>query len=336
MTGDTRLVGRGGLVARVFISYAREDLALACEVCRWLEQAGHAVFLDRDQRKGIAAGEPWRRRLYERLRWADAVVCVVTSASMASSWCTAEIATAQLRGSRILPLRAEPEAGHPLLPDVRHIDLVRDPAAARAALVAVLRRIDAAGGLGWPDDRSPFPGLLPLNTDQHRVFFGRAAEIKALTELVRSPVKRTAILVVGPSGCGKSSLVRAGLLPAMAVEPGWRTLPPILPGKTPVETLARELATAARPMGLAWTVQHVEQRIDATGLTAVVEELLRSDPDGPQRRLLLVVDQFEELLTHAAPDQRSRFAELLRPALIGPAGPLQVVGTLRPEFLGQL
>ena len=38
------------------------------------------------------------------------------------------------------------------------------------------------------------------------------------------------LLVVGPSGCGKSSLVRAGLLPAMADEPGWWTLPAITPG----------------------------------------------------------------------------------------------------------
>ncbi len=43
-----------------------------------------------------------------------------------------------------------------------------------------------------------------------------------------------------------------------------------------------------------------------------------------------MVDQFEELLTHTAPDERARFAELLCP------GPARVVGTLRPEFLDQL
>ena len=46
-----------------------------------------------------------------------------------------------------------------------------------------------------------------------------------------------------------------------------------------------------------------------------------------------MVDQFEELLTQAAPAERARFAGLLGPAL---AGPVQVVGTLRPEFLDQL
>ncbi|MGH3999918.1 MAG: toll/interleukin-1 receptor domain-containing protein [Pseudonocardiaceae bacterium] len=164
-------------MARVFISYAHDDLALAHDVHHWLDQAGHEVFFDQDPREGIVVGEPWRQRLHERLRWADAVVCVVTVASVASSWCAAEIAMAQARGSRLLPLRAEPDADHPLLADVHHIHLAQDPAAGRAALIAALHRVDAAGGAGWPQDRSPFPGLRPFESDQHRVVFGRAEEI---------------------------------------------------------------------------------------------------------------------------------------------------------------
>ncbi|MGH3801867.1 MAG: toll/interleukin-1 receptor domain-containing protein, partial [Pseudonocardiaceae bacterium] len=319
-------------MARVFVSYASEDLALACEVHRWLVEAGHEVFLDQDPRDGIAIGEQWRQRLHERLRWADAVVCVVSSAAVASNWCSAEIATAQSRGSRLLPLLAEPNLTHPLLTEVQHTDMTHNPAAARAALVAALRRIDAVGGVGWPDDRSPFPGLRPFDSDRHRVFFGRADEIKQLAELVRSAGEGAALLVVGPSGCGKSSLVRAGLVPVMAAEPGWRVLPPILPGTDPVGALARELAAAARRIDLDPTVEHVHHRLGENGFVGLADELLLADPDGPQRRLLVVVDQLEELLTQAAPSQRTRFAELLRPAL---TGPVRMVGTLRPEFLEQ-
>ncbi|MGH3885367.1 MAG: TIR domain-containing protein, partial [Pseudonocardiaceae bacterium] len=320
-------------MATVFISCASDDLALAHEVHRWLNQAGHEVYFDQGLQQGSTVGEAWLQRLRERLRWADAVVCVVTVASVASRWCTAEIAMAQARGSWLLPLRAEPDADHPLLTDSQHIDLARDPAAARAALTAALHRVDAAGGAGWPQDRSPFPGLRPFESDQHRVFFGRADETKQLTELVRATAEGTALLVMGPSGCGKSSLVRAGLLPVMAAEPGWRTLPPILPGADPVGVLARELATAARRIGLDWTVEEVERRLDGGGLTPLADELLLAGPDGPRRRLLVVVDQFEELLAQAAPSQRARFAELLCPAL---TGPVRLVGTLRPEFLDQL
>ena len=148
-----------------------------------------------------------------------------------------------------------------------------------------------------------------------------------------SAPRRAVLLVVGPSGCGKSSLVRAGLLPVMAGEPGWQTVPAILPGTQPVAALTRELAAAARQCGLGWSTAEIRRRLDDGGLAELANDLLLAGP-GPRRtHLLIVVDQFEELLTQAAPAERARFAGLLGPAL---AGPVQVVGTLRPEFLDQL
>ncbi|MGQ0779015.1 MAG: toll/interleukin-1 receptor domain-containing protein, partial [Pseudonocardiales bacterium] len=324
-------------MARVFISHASEDLALAGELHRWLVDDGHEVFLDQDLRDGIAVGEEWEQQLHERLRWANAVVCVITSAYLASKWCTSEVSIARSRGNRLLPVQAEPGVTQPLLKSIQHTDLTPDRAVARAALAEALRRVDDVGDSDWPDDRSPFPGLLPFDLDRHRVFFGRADEVEQLAELLRSTAERAegaALLVVGPSGCGKSSLVRAGLLPVMAGEPGWWTVPPIVPGADPVDALARGLAAAAREIELDWTVGHVRHRLDGSGgLLSLANELLLAAPGGPQRRLLVVVDQFEELLTQASPTERARFAELLRPAL---TGPVQLVGTLRPEFLDQL
>jgi hypothetical protein len=68
-------------------------------------------------------------------------------------------------------------------------------------------------------------------------------------------------------------------------------------------------------------------------VTDLIDELLLAAPGGRRRRLLIVVDQFEELLTHATPATRAEFARLLGPVL---GGPVQVVATLRPEFLDQL
>jgi WD40 repeat protein/energy-coupling factor transporter ATP-binding protein EcfA2 len=223
-----------------------------------------------------------------------------------------------------------------LLRSAQYADLTVDSTTGYAALAEPLRRVDAAGGIGWSDDRSPFPGLRPFDVEQHQVFFGRAGETEELSELLRSPAeqaKAAMLLVVGPSGCGKSSLVRAGLLHAMAEEPGWLTLPPILPGADPVAAMARALAAAARQSNLDWTVEHVYHVLDKHGLVGCADELLLAHPDGPLRRLLLVVDQCEELLTQTGPANRARFAQLLRPAL---SGPVQVVATLRPESLAQL
>jgi TIR domain len=321
------------VVARVFLSHASEDRECAGQLHQWLVSQGHEVFLDQDPREGIPVGELWEQRLHERLRWADAVICVVTSAAVASTWCTAEVSFALSRGSRVLPVRAEPGINHPLLRSTQYADFTTDTTRARAALLEALRRVDAVGGLGWPDDRSPFPGLRPLDVDEHRVFFGRSDDVGTLAGLLRSPAERAeaaVLVVVGPSGCGKSSLVRAGLLPVMANEPGWMTLAPILPGTDPVAGLTRELATTAHHWGLGWTVAETRHQLDNGGLRWVADELLLA---ARAKRLLVVVDQLEELLTQTPPEQRAHLAQLLHPVL---GGPVQVVATLRPEFLDQL
>ena len=320
-------------MARVFVSHASKDGECAGRLRQWLVAEGHEVFLDQDLGDGLVVGEEWEKRLHERLRWADAVVCVVTSASVASTWCTAEVSIAVSRGSRLLPVRVEPKVDHPLLRSAQYADFTVDASAGRAALVEALRRVDAAGGWGWPDDRSPFPGLRPFDVDDHRAFFGRSREVDQLAELLRSPAERAegaVLLVVGPSGCGKSSLVRAGLLHVMAQEPGWWTLPAILPGSDPVAALVRELAAGAQRWGLGWTVAQVRDQLADGGLTGLADELLLA---ARARRLLVVVDQFEEVLTQAPATARSRFARLVHPAI---GGPVQVVATLRPEFLEQL
>ncbi|MGH3685380.1 MAG: TIR domain-containing protein [Pseudonocardiaceae bacterium] len=318
---------------KVFISHSSKDQKPTEEVQQWLVAEGHTVFLDRDLRNGLEVGEDWQRRVNERLRWADAVVCVVTSAFLTSQWCPYEVGYAQARGSRLLPVLAEPGVDHPLVKSAHYADLTEDPTKARAALVEALRQIDAAGGLGWADDRSPFPGLRAFEVEDHLVFFGRHDEVERLAGLLRSPVERAdkaVVLVLGPSGCGKSSLVRAGLLHVMAEEPGWCTLPPMLPGADPVAALVRKLAAVAQQLGLDWTVADVLHRLDDGGLTGLTDDLLLA---ARARRLLVVVDQFEELLTRTPSPQRARFAQLLHPAL---GGPVQVVATLRSEFLDQL
>ncbi len=322
-------------MATVFVSHASEDTPLAGEVHGWLTEDGHQVFLDRDLDDGIHVGDRWEARLHERLRWADAVVCLVTPSYVASVWCAAELGIAQSRGSRVLPLRTEPRLKHPLLGSVQYTDVAEDRTAARTRLARALRQVDRTGGFGWPDGRSPFPGLRALDTDEHSVFFGRGREVDQLATLLRSPAERAeraVVLVVGPSGCGKSSLVRAGLLPVMAGEPEWWTVPAVLPGARPVAALAGELAATARQLGLSWTPSGVQARLDAGELCSMVDDLLAA-PERRRRHLLLVVDQFEELLAQTAPDERARFARILHEAL---SGSVQVVATLRPEFLEPL
>ncbi len=256
---------------------------------------------------------------------------VITKRYLHSMWCAVEIGAARIRGSRLLPIRAEAGLTHPLLTVIQHVDAVGNTEVAREALRKSLRAIDLLGGFGWPDDRSPYPGLRAFDIEEHLVFFGRGREIDEIAELLRSPAERsdrTVLMVVGPSGCGKSSLVRAGVLPLD--DPYWSALRPILPRSDPVGELAREIATAARKVGLDWSVSALRRRLHDDGLTDVAHEILVARSANSQQKLLVVIDQFEELLTLSTPANRAKFADVLAPAI---GGPVQVLATLRPEFL---
>ncbi|MDX8034486.1 TIR domain-containing protein [Lentzea sp. BCCO 10_0856] len=306
-------------MARVFISHATPDVAIATQVRDWLDH-DHETFLEVHPEDGIQVGEAWRERLHDELRKADAVVCVVSSASIASSWCTAEVAIADALGCLLLPVQTEGVI-HPLIGHLNHIP----HSTAREHLEKALRQFDA-GGRKLAKDQEPFPGLDAFTTSLSAVFFGRDQETRALARKVRrGPGLLT---VVGPSGCGKSSLVRAGLLAQLADDPRWLVMPPWLPGNDPLDALSRAVRKTAERAGHDWSLQEARDRLVLDGLHGVAQELVDED-----RRLLITIDQAEELFTRAGEKDRQVLANLLREGL---GDSVRVIATLRSEFLDDL
>jgi DNA-binding SARP family transcriptional activator/WD40 repeat protein/class 3 adenylate cyclase/energy-coupling factor transporter ATP-binding protein EcfA2 len=100
----------------------------------------------------------------------------------------------------------------------------------------------------------PYKGLARFEAVDASNFFGRE---RLVAELVARLAESSLLAVVGPSGSGKSSLIRAGLLPALAagVLPAaspWRTI--VCPGPHPTRELARRLHVTDRPAGGRWVV----------------------------------------------------------------------------------
>lgn len=304
-------------MATVFISHASADTDVALRVERWLTDAGHTVLLDRSVESGIRLGEDWRLRIETWLREADAMVCLITKAYTGSPWCAYEVGAAKTQGCAVLPLVVEPNAARPLLADLHDIDLV-DSDEAPEELLAALRRVDGSGGVGWPEGKSPFPGLTAFEPDRQRVFCGRAAEVGALAKILVTS-SASLLPVIGPSGCGKSSLVRAGLVPRIAAEPDWLVLDPFTPRTDPEGELARALARV-HPGGAPPRVAELRARLRRGDLDGIARELL--DAAGPtKRRLLVVVDQLEEL-----GPKSSSFLSVLQGAR---GSPVRVVAILR-------
>lgn len=181
-------------------------------------------------------------------------------------------------------------------------------------------------------DRSPYVGLRSFHRDEADLFFGRTGEVQ---ELVTRLDRHGIVAVVGPSGVGKSSLVRAGLLPALerGAIPDSDTWVPVVfvPGATPLKTVATELAAASNDLSDTDVASLLAG--DPDGLHGAVESLLRDRE--PSARLLLVIDQLEELFTLGDDEQADRLVDQLTSATRRLDNRVVVVVTLRADFFDE-
>ena len=195
---------------------------------------------------------------------------------------------------------------------------------------------DDSPTLGEP----PFKGLQYFDENDADLFFGRELLVAKLVGQLRG--HRFLAIVVGASGSGKSSVVRAGIVPALRRgEPlADGTLPPIgsahwpihilTPTSHPLESLAASLTRDSESVSANATLQDDLKR-DARSLHLYARRLL-SKAGG--ERLLLIVDQFEELFTLCRDDaERQAFLNNLMTAVSPETdGPTTIVITLRADF----
>src|SRR5215468_10230646 len=181
--------------------------------------------------------------------------------------------------------------------------------------VLAARREDAAapGGPAWPG--GPYLGLVPFEERDARLFYGRdELADRLIRRLAERPAGAGILLVAGESGSGKSSLLRAGLLPRLAagaLGPGSERWPRrvIRPTASPLRELAMALAEIAGtdPVSVYRSLRAAPEEAPMLAEQAARAVTGRGADPGPggssgaaagaPPRLVLVVDQFEELFT---------------------------------------
>ncbi len=166
---------------------------------------------------------------------------------------------------------------------------------------------------------NPYKGLRAFREADASEFEGRDELVTALTARVGAT---SFVAVVGPSGSGKSSLVHAGLVPALRRDGA--LVVSMVPGSDPLaelEAALRRVATAADAAALR------DHLLTPDGLVDIAGEIAS---DGT--RLVLVVDQFEELWTLVDSGRaRDRFTDLLVHAAERQAS-VRIVVTLRADL----
>lgn len=144
------------------------------------------------------------------------------------------------------------------------------------------------------DDLCPYPGLASFTGDQARWFHGRGRAVEDVVACLAE--RRRVTVLLGPSGSGKSSLLAAGVLPALT--------DPARGGASSECVLTRAGTDAA----------------------AIADRLNRL----ASRPGLLVIDQFEELLTVDAPTQSAVLDRLV--AFVAGDGAGQVLLVMRNDL----
>ncbi|MET9686974.1 serine protease [Streptomyces sp. NPDC006514] len=195
--------------------------------------------------------------------------------------------------------------------------------------------IPTAGLLdAWPELRglalppSPFRSLSAFQETDAPLFHGRQAESD---ELVGALAAERWVAVVGASGAGKSSLALAGVVPRLRAAGAAAVVVRPTSGSSPLAVLAAALlplleSELSETQRLA-RISELTGVLLRGGLADVVARALELQES---RRLLVVVDQFEELLA-LAPAAVDELADVLFDDALPRT--VRVLTTLRADFL---
>ncbi len=157
-----------------------------------------------------------------------------------------------------------------------------------------------------PSRPSPYQGLTPFDERDAAYFFGRERDSRLIAaDLFAAPLT----VLYGASGVGKSSVLRAGVLPLLRQD---QKILAIIFGAWQTEPL-RALKRAVRDAVVAMADGSEGPRLEQEMVRLETQSLagyLTGTSSLVQRRLLLILDQFEVL---AVPPKMTSSAASFRP-----------------------
>jgi hypothetical protein len=204
-----------------------------------------------------------------------------------------------------------------------------------AELLTVLEpQMPGRFGRRLDDEENPYPGMTAFQEGDADRFFGRDRDVlHMVTRMADLPL----VGVVAPSGVGKSSFLRAGVIPALKSSgEAWEVFV-TRPGQNPLASLATMLQPLAKAS--ASDLRGTMQEHDALLARLRTEPgflgaMLRSRARQKRERILLFIDQFEELYTLCPdPEERRAYTAVLAGIADDAATPLRIVVSMRSDFL---
>jgi eukaryotic-like serine/threonine-protein kinase len=198
-------------------------------------------------------------------------------------------------------------------------------------LLAALEQLAHGRGKSVAAGQSPFLGMAAFQESNAENFFGREQETaEAIARLEDNPL----LVLAGPSGIGKSSFVRAGVVPALKQSGAWQVCIS-RPGRKPLHDLYGALISAFdlsrdSQIGLLDKEVMIERIAEEPGYLGAV---LRKHAQRASSRILIFIDQFEEVFTLANAAERQAYLACLLGIADDDSSPLRLVISVRSDFL---
>src|SRR5258708_2994677 len=348
----------------VFISYSSADNALVKGLKEDLHAQGISTWVDRE---GILPGTPdWEDAVRNAIRAAHAVLLVASPSARSSRYVKDELRIAEMHPRPVYPFWRAGTMWMDSVPrgwdGTKYIDgregryetALHDIIEALMGVLSELtkdaephettRDVEPHETTRDIESRNPYKGLRAFTNADTLDFFGRDSLIKELMEALKEVLAKEQqgfqserlLALVGASGSGKSSVVMAGLLPCLrngglTESREWVYLDPIVPGIHPIDSLTLALSEYSPEKSLKAIREDLEDDT-ARGLLLYATALAKRQ--GAQgTRVVLVVDQFEELFTlTTSEEERRRFIDLLVTAITESHSPVIPILTLRADF----
>jgi hypothetical protein len=188
------------------------------------------------------------------------------------------------------------------------------------------------------DGRCPYVGARPFSEADARFYFGHEAQLEAVLDRIEHGAR--AIAIAGPARTGKTSLVQAGVVFALrsgALRDSDRWLiGSVTPGEAPLRRLSEICADLGAGAGIAPDIVAAIRRNGLrtpADLHTFVDLALGKDAE---RRLVLVIDQLEEVFALAKEDERCAFLNYFDQLSAQPPARLITIWVMRAEALPKL
>ena len=190
-------------------------------------------------------------------------------------------------------------------------------------------------GFTWvAPGRSPYRGLFAFREEDASLFFGREFFVSRFAEKVK---QSAAVVLNGSSGIGKTSVLFAGLIPVFKAD-DWKILA-LRPGNDPFLELKALLIPSGGDKSHKASNAQGSKHNNVIGAVQLVDALRGKSKN--RTKLLVIIDQFEELFTLCTDEViRKGFLKLIYDLLLiaktERRGRFALVLGIRADFLGKL